>query len=741
MKRIKTIAIAIAAVGAVNAQKVDLNTQIALAHVNAPVVDNVEFDGNGPQPVRMLKAYNPGQQTLPLLIEVNDADNLTSLTEAGADITGVYGNVISVNMPVDAIAGLENDDNVMSVTTSRRRRLLNDKGRTSSASNVDAVHQGTDLDREYKGDGVIVGLFDSGLDPNHINFYDDDRALSRVKRVWKYTGNAYTGKITTSTYSTPTTIANFTTDDSNETHGTHVLGIITGSYDNGTSTTRYYGMAPHADIAIACGDAYDDAILSGVKNIFNYANMVNLPAVVNLSLGTNLGHHDGTDAFSKALDAIAKDNTVVLAAGNEADTKIVARKTLSDGDLTMTTILAPNDLYLTGYYQAYGQIEVIANDNSAFTIQLGLYNTSTKAITATLDITSTSMKYWGGTSANVSNKTTNSVFTAGFSTSSYFGAARGLCPDNNRYYAMVDCDLTRKSSGKVLPVVIVKGKAGQTIEMFSEGYTVFTDNGVAGYTDGTNDGTISDMACGQYTIAIGAYSTRNAYPYSGQIVGDIVDYSSYGKLIDGRMLPHVCAPGQAIVSSMSTYYKSSSNFDSNYDKIYSTVTANGRSNYWCHMGGTSMAAPAATGIFALWLEADPTLTPADIRDIAVKTARSDRYVEGGSASEPYQWGAGKLDAHAGLVEVLRRADSGVDEIVVDNAKVVINAAGQNMYEVFVAGAHRLTASIHNMAGVCVKTVSIAGDSVTVDASGLAQGVYVMTVAGDNVSKSIKIVVK
>ena len=40
-----------------------------------------------------------------------------------------------------------------------------------------------------------------------------------------------------------------------------------------------------------------------------------------------------------------------------------------------------------------------------------------------------------------------------------------------------------------------------------------------------------------------------------------------------------------------------------------------------------MAAPFVTGAIALWLQADPTLTPAKIRDIFSRTAiNNDKYI-------------------------------------------------------------------------------------------------------------------
>ncbi len=717
-------------------QKVDLITTSAISRLPqdkaTPVASNL---------LKSTVSTPDNQGNMRLLIEVNDNTDLASLRELGAEITGVYGDVITCTMPAENVMQLNDQENVKSVTSARRVRLLNDKGRSTSGMNVDAVHQGTSLPQTYKGDGVIVGIFDSGFDTNHINFYDDQQQASRISRVWVYSANYY-GAITEKAYTNPTAIANLSTENAEETHGTHVLGTITGSYDGGTSTTSYYGMAPHADIAIGCGEMYEDAILSGVRNIVDYAESQNKPVVINMSLGTSIGHHDHTSPFNKALDEIAKDATIVLAAGNEGDLNIALRKTFSADDNKLMTVIDPS-YYLTNQYpayQAFGNIEIIGNDSKAFTLSLGLYNTTTNALVATLPITSHNWTYWGNSYANVDGtKKTDTNFTSAFYSDSYFGAAVAICPDNNRYYAMIDMDMYYKtSSKKIVPVIIIEGKEGQTVDLYTDSYTEFASRNIEGYSNGTTDGTISDMACGLNTISVGAYTTRNSYPYSGEIVNDILSYSSYGKLIDGRTLPHITAPGQAIISSMSTPFKSSSYFNSTYNKIYSTVTANGRDNYWCHMGGTSMATPGVSGCIALWLEANPDLTPEQVREIAIETARQDSYVTDGNFQAPYQWGAGKIDAYEGIKLALEYKDSGVEDVIADDsARLMVQNLGNDNYEIFLAGEESITASVYSVSGALAMSSSANGNTLTLDCSSLASGIYIIHANGHSAKISIR----
>jgi hypothetical protein len=60
--------------------------------------------------------------------------------------------------------------------------------------------------------------------------------------------------------------------------------------------------------------------------------------------------------------------------------------------------------------------------------------------------------------------------------------------------------------------------------------------------------------------------------------------------------------------------------------------------------GTSMAAPTVAGTIALWLEANPKLTRAEVKDIVCRSARTDEFTQ----AKPDQFGKGKIDAKSGL---------------------------------------------------------------------------------------------
>jgi hypothetical protein len=57
-----------------------------------------------------------------------------------------------------------------------------------------------------------------------------------------------------------------------------------------------------------------------------------------------------------------------------------------------------------------------------------------------------------------------------------------------------------------------------------------------------------------------------------------------------------------------------------------------------------MATPAVSGIIALWLQANPKLTLADVKDVLANSCDNDEF----TAKNPIRWGYGKINAKKGL---------------------------------------------------------------------------------------------
>lgn len=550
------------------------------------------------------------------------------------------GNIITGHIPIDRINDISNIPTIKYIQIGEKVNLLMDKART--ATFLDDVHIGNGLAQPFKGKGVVIGIIDNGFDYTHPNFYDLTGTNYRIKRVWEQNASIGTppiGYVYGRELKTQDEVKSAFTDNSNKSHGTHVTGIASGS---GISSA-YIGAAPESDIVLVSSTFMNESILDGINYIFDYAQSVGKPSVINMSLGTHLGPHDGTSAFDQACDAIIGEGKILVgAAGNEGNDKIHIKKIFSQNDTIMFS-----GINFGGHSYGSGSIDLWGEVGKEFKVSVNILNANTNT--------------WEDWTPYIStNSNTNSTYDL-YDSDTFFPdvcsvtVKSEIFPLNNKPHININIDNTKQDDNYRWIVIEVKAKNTHA-EIWAQGDYSFSNlNYLYPWVDGFTASTVGEIGgTGKNIISVGAFTTKNnwidfnsrtqdaSYPTS---LGEIAPFSSKGPTSDGRMKPDVSAPGNVIVSSVNSY--NTKEYSSSSTNTVAGITNGTKNWYYGTMQGTSMASPMVTGIIATWLQANPKLTPTIIKSILQKTSIQDTFF-----GDVNTWGYGKINALSGLKETI-----------------------------------------------------------------------------------------
>ena len=578
-----------------------------------------------------------------MILDVSDEAVLSELEQRGSQVLYRRDNLVLAFVSTEAMDWLDGAQGVRRAELSPRLNCNLLKAR--AVTNVDAVHQGYGEVGALTGRGVVAGFADRGFDPNHAAFD------SRVALLTNYVDTiAHVDRL-----STPSEIAAWSTDYAPDYHATHVAGIMAGGEAGGD----YRGVAPEATIVATTSILHDAGILAGVEDVIAYARQRSMPAVVNLSLSSNIGPHDGTDLYCQYLDRCAEDAVIVVAAGNSGESKINISHTFSgDNDSIATRVLDKIDW---SGASIIGDADLWSADERGCRVRLRVYDV--------VDRCYVYASPWVGEGGDTDAIIVQSNDTPELAP--YFRGAFGIVTDRSPYtgraevlvsYFLTCMTFYTNSWARYCVVLEARGEEGVSVDLTADDRLAFftTLTSTIASTKADSHLSVGSTSCGRNVVIAGSSTTADCVPllqggtesFDHVTAGTVSQFSSYGTLRDGRTLPHVCAPGAYIISAVSNPWLKR-NFGMRSHLNAESPTAPG--NYYIATCGTSMAAPHVAGVFALWLQADPTLTPAELREIACESASYN----GVDPMDP-RVGCGVIDAAAGLQIVIDRAGLAVN---------------------------------------------------------------------------------
>lgn len=655
----------------------------------------------------------------------------TSWQQLGVTPIAENAGTATVRLTLDALQRLAKQQGVEYIQiTSGATQMLN---LARQEAGTDQIHKGTDLPQAYTGAGVVVGVVDAGFDYMHAAFRRPADGALRIKRVWEQSATTLDGASAPAKYgygielNTPELIEKAQGDSDSNSHGTHVAAIAAGSdaYKDGA----YVGNAPDADIVLVALDlnaSTNADISNAVQYIFDYADEVGKPCVVNLSLGNQDGPHDGTSTFDTMTDAMQGPGRLIVgAAGNHRTDAFHIDHTFATADAAPLRTFVKYKVAPSNSVSG-GTIEIWGEKGVDFTVDIAAYSTFNKK-----DARSTTVYPAEGV--------TNVDF--GKYATGTWKVASEVSPLNGKPHVVLTSALTSIRNNYAIALTVTPKTAGRVNIWSDNTYLALESRDIEGFSapDAASSTLCEIGGTGKRILTVGSYTTRNEYTTNGgqqatlqETVGDLSSFSSYGPTVDGRMKPNITAPGCFIISAVS-------NNDASGNLMYAEYNENfGRYNQYGYMQGTSMASPFVAGIVATWLQAYPQLTPEQLHEIVQNTARKDNFT---ATAPDSNWGYGKINALDGLRQCIEKQETGCVSVAMPFDGTVRIADG-NIVLGF-ARDTQATLGITSMTGSTLFSKPLgkrsAGETLSVAVPQLPKGVYLLSVKTPTATKTFKFV--
>ena len=547
-------------------------------------------------------------------------------------------NGVAMELPADKVESLLKSDAVQSVWSNHQIKIdppANPGGTAETKSEASETFPGVNkLHNEgLTGKGIKVGVIDTGIDYNHPDLTDAYKGYRTQKGVDPKTSNPSSVKgwdfVDNDADPMETTYEDWKKSGRGEfvdgsafytEHGTHVAGIIAGRGKNNTDYA-VTGVAPDAEVYAyrvlgPWGSGSTEAVLGGIDKAVSDGM-----DVINLSLGSN--YNDPTDIESIAVNnAVLSGVTAIVAAGNSGE--------------NMYTLGAPGAASLA--------ITVGAND-TAKTIAMAKGSLRTGSdVPADLKLLA---KGFDDKINTLKGQTLPIVFIPGIGdATSYVGKdVNGKIVLVNRGTLGLDAKVKEAGKNGAKAVLLVNNVAGEGFipSYLGEGYGFIPTFSISN-EQGTD--LRQKLTSGSETFSFDEIT---------QTVSEgnkLADFSSRGPArITYDIKPEVTAPGVAVFSTVPSYMHGADQIG-NYQYAYENLS------------GTSMATPNVAGVAALLLQANPDLTPAQVKETLMNTADPLN----GNYSV-YEVGAGQVDPYEAIHSQTRIE-------VIDETEGALNKKGE-----------------------------------------------------------------
>ena len=580
-------------------------------------------------------------------ITIADADaSLSALKDLGVAVNARFGNLITAQIPLARIPEVAELPEVVQVEVATEMEANSDVTRVATDASIAQEGTSYGLPVDYDGSGVVLGIIDSGFEFNHMAFQDAN-GKTRIKKLYIASQNngkrvVIDGETLPGSEFEPEDIPQLTTDYRGYGHGNICLDMAAG-----TRVGQYGGIAPGADLVVcAMGLAYrtdDVAFANAARYILNYAKSVGKPCVITMSVGRLMGPHDGSSALCRAFDAVAADGAVMcMSAGNYGGVNRYLHHRFESGKPQGSAMLTGSDAGIT--------VDTWSRTADKVSVRVQLIDAQTRKIVYATPVLSSDTYITAGPDS-LQAEGYNAELTQYVQGYIEIVTSTGV---NGRFNIRTNAHLNALDNGKkyVLGVQLYGADGVESDSwLFGDTFAAYPDVDGYHFAEGNDAGMINDNVTGHNTISVGNYVARTSLALPNgttataddATLGDIYITSSCGHDANDVAHPFVAAPGTLMVNAGNSY----EGFKTIAMVTSAQNTATGRTNYWCYNTGTSLSAPTVAGVVALWLQARPSLTVAQVKDIITSTAFADEF----TAASPLAFGAGKINALGGFPDV------------------------------------------------------------------------------------------
>ena len=531
-----------------------------------------------------------------------------------------------------------------------------------------------------RGAGTIVGVADTGLDVSHADFLKKD-GKTRVKWLLDLSRSpvgfhpelektfsvvAGSGARYGAIYSSADIDSLIETKQASKLpqdttgHGTHVTGIAAGS-----AGIRFSGVAPEADIVAvrlqrAGVDAIEaDDLLLATKFIFDRSDAEKEPVVVNLSLGTDFGPHDGTQLWEQALASLVgadkPGRVIVAAAGNSGSITSPVHQSVfvSEGSTMRVPIFA-------GQPAQSGRVQVWVTKNPGADLKVGL-DSPVGTWIPPIGRGEERGDEADGHSAGVIHGHFEDKTTIPKASDSAIVVWSGSWPSGQYAITLAGkggAELYIQTFGDAasgfIPVSFQYGVRAGTINLPADHPSIIS---VGCTTNRTRWRTVARYDLGPTIPILDAVGGLSTGERRDPVEGEICYFSSAGPNALGVPKPEIAAPGGAVIAAMSAQavpgVAGSIFTTENCPSLPGKEEADPRclqiDGTHGVTSGTSMSSPAVAGVVALLLQRDPTLTQDKVSALLQAGAHRFR----GPAPYQNQSSPGELDALGSLAALAR----------------------------------------------------------------------------------------